>query len=158
MKKEKTFDNSNTTTNSTQLEILKTNFPQCFDKNGDFIPHKMQEIVSKDGINLSKESYSLNWLGKSYARLLANEQPLTLLQEDIEHNQKSENQNSENLLIKGDNLEVLKHLRHAYSEQIKMIYIDPPYNTGNDGFVYADNRKFSPEQLQRLAGIDDVMI
>ncbi|BAS67567.1 site-specific DNA-methyltransferase [Bathymodiolus septemdierum thioautotrophic gill symbiont] len=155
MKKEKTFDNSNTTTNSTQLEILKTNFPQCFDKNGSFIPHKMQDIVAKDGINLSKESYSLNWLGKSYARLLANEQPLTLLKEDKNHNQKPENINSENLLIKGDNLEVLKHLRHAYSEQVKMIYIDPPYNTGNDGFVYQDDRKFTPEQLQRLAGIDE---
>lgn len=155
MKKEKTFDNTSTTANSKQLEILKTNFPQCFDKNGDFIPHRMQEVVAKDGINLSKESYGLNWLGKSYARLLANEQPLTLLKEDIQHNQKTENQNSENLLIKGDNLEVLKHLRHAYSEQVKMIYIDPPYNTGSDGFVYNDARKFTPEQLQKLAGIDE---
>jgi adenine-specific DNA-methyltransferase len=40
------------------------------------------------------------------------------------------------LLIKGDNLEVLKHLANAYYEQVKMIYIDPPYNTGSDGFVY----------------------
>lgn len=155
MKKEKTFDNSSTTSNSKQLQILKTNFPQCFDKNGDFIPHKMQEVVAKDGINLSKESYSLNWLGKSYARLLANEQPLTLLKEDTEHNQKEANQNSENLLIKGDNLEVLKHLRYAYSQSIKMIYIDPPYNTGGDGFVYQDDRKFTNEQLQSLAGIDE---
>ncbi len=155
MKKEKTFDNTSTTANSKQLEILKTNFPQCFDKNGDFIPHRMQEVVAKDGINFSKESYSLNWLGKSYARLLANEQPLTLLKEDTAHNQKPENINSKNLLIKGDNLEVLKHLRHAYSEQVKMIYIDPPYNTGSDGFVYNDDRKFTLEQLQRLAGIDE---
>ncbi|AYQ57121.1 adenine-specific DNA-methyltransferase [Bathymodiolus thermophilus thioautotrophic gill symbiont] len=155
MKKEKTSDNSNTTINSRQLAILTANFPQCFDKNGDFIPHKMQEVVSKEGVNLSKESYSLNWLGKSYARLLANETPLTLLKEDAEHNQKPENENSENLLIKGDNLEVLKHLRHAYSESVKMIYIDPPYNTGNDGFVYADNRKFTTEQLSQLAGIDE---
>ena len=155
MKKEKTFDNANTTTNSKQLEVLKTNFPQCFDKKGDFIPRKMQEVVAKDGVNLSKESYSLNWLGKSYARLLANEQPLTLFKEDTEHNQKQINKNSENLLIKGDNLEVLKHLRRAYSQSIKMIYIDPPYNTGGDDFVYQDDRKFTPEQLQRLAGIDE---
>ncbi|CAB5499896.1 site-specific DNA-methyltransferase [Bathymodiolus thermophilus thioautotrophic gill symbiont] len=155
MKKEKTSDNSNTTINSRQLAILTANFPQCFDKNGDFIPHKMQEVVSKEGVNLSKESYSLNWLGKSYARLLANETPLTLLKEDAEHNQKPENENSENLLIKGDNLEVLKHLRHAYSESVKMIYIDPPYNTGNDDFVYADNRTFTTEQLSQLAGINE---
>jgi len=146
--------NSNITANSKQLEVLKKNFPQCFDKNGNFIIHKMQEIVGEHGLDLSKESYSLNWLGKSYARLLANENPLTLLKEDKQHNKKPENINSENLLIKGDNLEVLKHLSSAYGEQIKMIYIDPPYNTGSDGFVYNDHRKFSVPQLCQLAGID----
>ena len=58
------------------------------------------------------------------------------------------------MLIKGDNLEVLKHLVNAYSEKVKMIYIDPPYNTGSDGFVYNDDRKFTKEQLAELAGID----
>ncbi len=48
---------------------------------------------------------------------------MTFLKEDVEHNTKIENKNSENLLIKGDNLEVLKHLKNAYAEQIKMIYI-----------------------------------
>lgn len=118
------------------------------------MPHKMSEVVGQSALELSKESYSLNWLGKSYAKLLANETPLTLLREDKEHNQKEANQNSENLLIKGDNLEVLKHLKNAYSESIKMIYIDPPYNTGGDGFVYNDDRKFTSEQLMRLAGIE----
>ena len=155
MQQEKTFDNSKVSSNSTQLQILKKNFPQCFDRGGNFIARKMQEIVAKDDISLSKESYSLNWLGKSYARLLANETPLSLLREGTEHNQKPQNQNSENILIKGDNLEVLKHLRHAYSESVKMIYIDPPYNTGSDDFVYADKRKYTIEQLQRLAGIDE---
>src|SRR5699024_38568 len=77
-----------------------------------------------------------------------------LLKEDKEHNQKPENKEAENLLLKGDNLEVLKHLTSAYYEKIKMIYIDPPYNTGGDGFVYQDDRKFSVEELQDLAGID----
>ncbi|HBW8592796.1 TPA: site-specific DNA-methyltransferase, partial [Klebsiella pneumoniae] len=105
-------------------------------------------------VELSKESYSLNWLGKSYARLLANLPPKTLLTEDKDHNQREENKNSQNLLIKGDNLEVLKHMVNAYSEKVKMIYIDPPYNTGSDGFVYNDDRKFTPEQLSELAGIE----
>jgi len=148
------YDNSNITANSKQLAILKQNFPNCFDKNGNFISHKIEEIVGNAGLKLSKESYSLNWLGKSYARLLANENPRTLLKEDKVHNAKEPNQSSENLLIKGDNLEVLKHLSHAYSESIKMIYIDPPYNTGGDGFVYNDDRKFSKEELSRLAGIE----
>ena len=110
----------------------------------------------RGGGGLSSESYSLNWLGKSYARLLANQNVNTLLQADTTHNTAPQNANSQNLLIKGDNLEVLKHLANAYREQVKMIYIDPPYNTGGDGFVYADDRKFTPQQLSSLAGIDEV--
>ncbi|WP_294910360.1 site-specific DNA-methyltransferase [uncultured Gilliamella sp.] len=142
------------TANSKQLAVLKANFPQCFDKNGAFIQEKLLEIVKSSDVELSKESYSLNWLGKSYARLLANLPPKTLLIEDKEHNQRDENRNSQNLLIKGDNLEVLKHMVNAYSEKVKMIYIDPPYNTGKDGFAYNDDRKFTPEQLSELAGIE----
>lgn len=151
---EKILDNSETMINSTQVDILKKYFPQCFDKNGHFISEKLNELISDSGTAFSKESYGLDWLGKSYARLLANERPLTLLAEDKDHNAKPENKDSKNLLIKGDNLEVLKHLKGAYSEAIKMIYIDPPYNTGSDGFVYQDDRKFTPEQLAELAGVD----
>lgn len=138
-----------------QLALLKKHFANCFDKHGNFIPAKLQEIVQASGVALSKEGYSLNWLGKSYARLLANENIRTLLKADTAHNAQPANATSQNLLIKGDNLEVLKHLMGAYSEQVKMIYIDPPYNTGSDGFVYQDNRKFTVDQLSSLAGIDE---
>ena len=111
--------------------------------------------MQDSGVALSKEGYSLNWLGKSYARLLANENIRTRLIADSAHNQNPANASSQNLLIKGDNLEVLKHLMGAYSEQVEMIYIDPPYNTGSDGFVYQDDRKFSVERLSSLAGIDE---
>lgn len=137
------------------LEILKQNFPSCFDKSGEFDFEKFKTQLSKNEINFSKESYGMDWLGKSYARLLATDETTTLLKEDEIFNQKEENKNSENLLIKGDNLEVLKHLSNAYYEKVKMIYIDPPYNTGSDGFVYADDRKFTIEELQELAGINE---
>lgn len=153
MQKETIFSEVETA-NSKQIAFLKANFPQCFDKNGAFIQEKLLEIIKSSDVELSKESYSLNWLGKSYARLLANLPPKTLLSEDKDHNQREDNKNSQNLLIKGDNLEVLKHMVNAYSEKVKMIYIDPPYNTGSDGFVYNDDRKFTPEQLSELAGID----
>ncbi|WP_233986513.1 site-specific DNA-methyltransferase [Pectobacterium versatile] len=153
MQKETIFSEVETA-NSKQLSVLKANFPQCFDKNGAFIQEKLLEIVKSSDVELSKESYSLNWLGKSYARLLANLPPKTLLTEDKDHNQREENKHSQNLLIKGDNLEVLKHMVNAYAEKVKMIYIDPPYNTGKDGFAYNDDRKFTPEQLSELAGID----
>jgi len=138
------------------MEILRSHFPHCFDKNGKFDFAKFQQELEAQNVELTfeKESYGLDWLGKSYARLLASDPATTLLKADEIHNQKQENINSQNLLIKGDNLEVLKHLANAYYEKVKMIYIDPPYNTGNDGFIYQDDRKYTVEQLQELLGID----
>jgi len=136
------------------LEALRINFPHCFDKDGNFQFEKFKANLTEKEINFSTESYGLDWLGKSYARLLASDPATTLLKADETHNSKPENANSENLLIKGDNLEVLKHLSNAYYQQVKMIYIDPPYNTGSDGFVYEDDRKFTVTELQQLIGID----
>jgi len=136
------------------LETLRINFPHCFDKEGNFQLEKFKNNLSEKEINFSTESYGLDWLGKSYARLLASDPATTLLKADETHNSKPENANSENLLIKGDNLEVLKHLTGAYYEQVKMIYIDPPYNTGSDGFTYQDDRKFTVKELQQLIGVD----
>lgn len=137
------------------LEKLKQAFPHCFDKNGAFDFAKFKAELDSSDINIAKEGYSLDWLGKSYARILASDAATTLLKEDEAHNTKPENANSQNLLIKGDNLEVLKHLSNAYYEKVKMIYIDPPYNTGSDGFVYNDDRKFTAKQLQDLAGVSE---
>lgn len=136
------------------LETLKIHFPHCFDKDGNFQLEKFKNNLTEKEINFSTESYGLDWLGKSYARLLASDPATTLLKADETHNAKPENVNSENLLIKGDNLEVLKHLANAYYEQVKMIYIDPPYNTGSDGFTYQDDRKFTVKELQNLIGVD----
>ncbi len=137
------------------LEKLKQAFPHCFDKNGAFDFAKFKAELDSNDINIAKEGYSLDWLGKSYARVLASDAATTLLKEDEAHNAKPENAHSQNLLIKGDNLEVLKHLSNAYYEKVKMIYIDPPYNTGSDGFVYNDDRKFTAKQLQELAGVSE---
>ncbi|MCX6319709.1 MAG: site-specific DNA-methyltransferase [Bacteroidetes bacterium] len=136
------------------LEALRLNFPHCFDKDGNFQLEKFKANLTEKEINFSTENYGIDWLGKSYARLLASDPATTLLKADETHNSKPENANSENLLIKGDNLEVLKHLANAYYEQVKMIYIDPPYNTGSDGFVYNDDRKFTAKELQNLIGVD----
>ncbi len=132
---------------------LQALVPEAF-KDGQLDVEVLKRSLGSE-TELRDESYALNWLAKSYARLLANENSLTWLKEDSEHNAKPENANSQNLLIKGDNLEVLKHLLGAYEEEIKLIYIDPPYNTGSDGFVYADDRKFTVEQLRRMAGVDE---
>lgn len=144
---------SNLTAANKNLAVLKEHFGHCFDKQGNFLMEKFREELEAGELNFSKESYGLDWLGRSYARLLASDAATTLLKEDVAFNQKPENVNSQNLLLKGDNLEILKHLSHAYFEKVKMIYIDPPYNTGSDGFVYQDDRKFTVKELQHLAGV-----
>ncbi|OAV05779.1 site-specific DNA-methyltransferase [Moraxella catarrhalis] len=136
---------------NSSIALLKQHFPQCFDKDGLFLPDKLAEQLQTANVPVSREYYTMNWLGKSYARYLHDCPPITLLGEDSAHNTQSQNQHSQNLLIKGDNLEVLKHLKNAYANQVKMIYIDPPYNTGSDGFVYQDDRKFTPDELAKLA-------
>lgn len=146
---------NNIYTPSNDLEILKKHFAHCFNKNGSFDFEKLKKELATSEIDFSKESYGMDWLGKSYARLLASDPAGTLLKEDKKWNEKQKNKNSQNLLLKGDNLEVLKHLSNAYHKQVKMIYIDPPYNTGSDGFVYEDDRKFTTEEFQKLSGVDE---
>jgi len=105
-----------------KIKELKKLFPEYFDRNGNFLIEKStQDIQSQTDI--SKETYSLEWLGKSYARVLATEPVRTLIKENKKWNNQEANENSENILIKGDNLEVLKHLVNAYENEIKMIYI-----------------------------------
>ena len=79
----------------------------------------------------------------------------TVLVPDTEHNRKPENANSQNIYISGDNLDALKHLVKSYAGKVKCIYIDPPYNTGTDGFVYNDKFNFTVEDLQDKLGISE---
>lgn len=72
----------------------------------------------------------------------------TVVIPDEEHNEKPENVNSQNIYISGDNLDGLKHLLKSYAHSIKCIYIDPPYNTGSDGFVYNDSFNFTADELE----------
>jgi adenine-specific DNA-methyltransferase len=89
-----------------EKDILKKHFSNFFNKNGEFDFKKFEKYLSENEVNFSSESYGLEWLGKSYARLIATDPATTLLKADENHNNKTENANSENLLIKGDNLEV----------------------------------------------------
>ncbi|MCL1966383.1 MAG: site-specific DNA-methyltransferase, partial [Fibromonadales bacterium] len=107
-----------------------------------------------NNINEAKSGYSLNFVGKDYAKLKYGLATETVLKPDTEHNGKPENKDSENVFITGDNLDVLKHLQNAYQGEIKMIYIDPPYNTGKE-FVYNDKFKFNDEQLRNALNYTD---
>lgn len=140
---------------SREIEILKENFPHFFDKDGNFLFDKFKEMIEQKDIALNKEGYELKFLGKSYARYLSSMKTETFVSPHNTHNEKEENKNSENLYLIGDNLDALKHLLGSYAGKIKCIYIDPPYNTGSDGFVYPDNFQFNATQLADVIGIEE---
>jgi len=140
--------------NERVMDILHRDFPQCFTHDGKFDLDAFKELVG-ESVPMAHEGYSLQFLGKSYASLVAATDTTTVVVPDEEHNSKPENVNSQNIYISGDNLDALKHLRNSYSEAIKCIYIDPPYNTGSDGFVYNDSFNYTSEQLQTKLGISE---
>lgn len=101
------------------------------------------------------DGFQLRFVGKSYAKFVTGLPSETVLVPDNDWNNQENNKDSQNLFITGDNLDALKHLVNAYSGAIKMIYIDPPYNTGSDGFVYKDNFNFSNNDLKQKLGFSD---
>ncbi|HBK67594.1 MAG TPA: restriction endonuclease subunit M [Firmicutes bacterium] len=154
MIKDITNANDDLTPNSREMAVLKENFPSCFKSDGTFDIERFKEFLS-DKISVAGEGYELKFLGKNYARLLASVDTTTVVVPDEEHNSKPENVNSENIYISGDNLDGLKHLLKSYSGKVKCIYIDPPYNTGTDGFVYNDNFNFTVEELSEKLSISE---
>jgi adenine-specific DNA-methyltransferase len=121
------------------FERLAALFPNCVtesvdDKAIDF--DLLKQELSHAVIEGNRERYRLEWPGKREAIVTANLPTTNTLRPVREDSVDFDN--TENLYIEGDNLEALKILYESYSGKIKMIYIDPPYNTGND-FVYRDN-------------------
>ena len=137
---------------SREMEGLREYFPQCFNNEGRFDIEKFREAIQPQ-VDVTREGRSYDFLGKSYARMLSSLDTTTVIRPDTEHNSKPENQNSENIYISGDNLDALHHLTKSYAGQVKCIYIDPPYNTGTDGFVYNDKFKFTAEELEKKLSI-----
>ena len=117
-------------------EKLKAVFPQCFNE-GKLDTTKLLALVGEYEDN-DFEKYKFEWKGKADCLRIAGKQSTGTLRpcpiESVDF------ENTNNLYIEGDNLEVLKLLQTAYYRRVKMIYIDPPYNTGND-FVYEDDFK-----------------
>ncbi|HOD01030.1 MAG TPA: site-specific DNA-methyltransferase, partial [Myxococcota bacterium] len=126
---------------SENLEQLRTLFPEAFTE-GKLDLQVLRQLVgdlvvdeATDG-KMPDEKYGLNWKGKRRARQLALTPSLGTLRPCPEESVDWDT--TKNLMIEGDNLEVLKLLQKSYSGKVKLIYIDPPYNTGKD-FVYPDN-------------------
>lgn len=146
--------NENVAINDKEIAVLREHFPACFKNDGSFDIERFKETL-KDKVDVVHEGYELKFLGKSYAKLLASLDTTTVITPNEEHNNQPENANSENIYISGDNLDGLKHLLKSYAKSVKCIYIDPPYNTGSDGFVYKDNFNFTAEELQDKLSVDE---
>ncbi|MBE6830336.1 MAG: site-specific DNA-methyltransferase [Ruminococcaceae bacterium] len=154
MVKETLHQNETVQPNDREIAALREYFPACFKDDGSFDIERLREFLS-DKLTVTHEGYELKFLGKNYARLLASLDTTTVIVPDEEHNAKPENSKSENIYISGDNLDGLKHLLKSYSRRVKCIYIDPPYNTGSDGFVYNDSFNFSVEELSEKLSINE---
>ncbi|MCM1325020.1 MAG: site-specific DNA-methyltransferase [Bacteroidales bacterium] len=146
--------NKAVTPNQKELHVLHENFPSCFHADGSFDMIRFSELL-KDKVDISQEGYELKFLGKNYAKMIASLDTETIIVPDDVHNSLPENKNSENVYISGDNLDGLKHMLKSYAGEVKCIYIDPPYNTGTDGFVYNDKFSFTVDDLVAKLSIDE---
>ena len=111
----------------------------------------LKQMLSPDMVD-GDEAYEFTWVGKKAAIVEANKPIRTTLRPCVEESKDWDT--TENLYIEGDNLEVLKLLQESYLGKVKMIYIDPPYNTGND-FIYADDFMRSQEEENEQMGMYD---
>ncbi|HHG1370529.1 TPA: site-specific DNA-methyltransferase [Klebsiella pneumoniae] len=135
--------------NITEDNISKLNslFPEAFNENG--IDFDVLKQLLGENVDEKEERYGLNWHGKRQARQLA----LTPSRGTLRpcKDESVDWDNTKNLMIEGDNLEVLKLLQKSYAGKVKLIYIDPPYNTGKD-FVYSDNFQDNMKNYLEITG------
>ena len=142
------------------VERIAALFPHCITErlNKDGKPElaidfdKLRAELSNEVLEDGEERYQFTWPDKRAAARLANEPTTLTLRPCREESVNFDN--TENLYIEGDNLDVLKVLRETYLGRVKMIYIDPPYNTGND-FVYNDDFAQGKEEFEQSSGLFD---
>ena len=127
------------------LTLLRQTTPEVISDNQIDI-EKLKELIGQDRI-APAEHYELSWAGKAAAR--------REIQKTTSHTllpAASNPPNAPHMLIEGENLEVLRALQKSYHGKVKMIYIDPPYNTGNDSFVYPDDYSETLDEYQKRTG------
>ena len=130
-------------------------FPECAGEQGEVDFDKLRQTLSSSVIEGNVERYEFTWPGKRAAKAAASAATNRTLRpcvaESVGRDGTPGGFDSENLYIEGDNLEVLKLLQTSYANQVKMIYIDPPYNTGHD-FVYRDRFSMTDKELATVGG------
>lgn len=148
------FETNNS--NIHRLEKLGELFPECVeetkDDNGNLVRTVNVELLTtllQGIVPKSEERFEFSWVGKREAIIESNRPIRKTLRPVVEDSLNWEK--TENIYIQGDNLEAMKLLQESYLNKIKVIYIDPPYNTGND-FVYRDHFEMSQEEYKSISG------
>ena len=143
------------------LDALYQIAPSCFTEARDPKTGELKRVVNfdalrqllgDDAVDDSRETYEFRWVGKDAAKAEAARPTDKTLRPVVEDSLDWDT--TKNLYIEGDNLEVLKLLQRSYMGKVKMIYIDPPYNTGND-FVYHDDFAMSSDEYDEVSGAVD---
>lgn len=138
------------------LALFLKNFPGVVstDEQGELVINTDKLKLALDPkVRFEENGYELNWVGKkeayhtAYAKQAKILKPLQADSKLLDPDAELLEDSTENILIKGDNLEVLKLLKNSYFEQVKMIYIDPPYNTKSENFIYRDNFTESEQSI-----------
>jgi adenine-specific DNA-methyltransferase len=146
-KTKKTTDEISLDAYAKRREQLKLLFPEVF-SSGELDLDMLNRVLGAER-KTQAESFGINWLGKNASRQEATDQTNCTLVPDSSRS--VGNHDAKNLLIIGENLDVLRVLQDTHAEQVKLIYIDPPYNTGSDGFVYPDQFAESKQAYQKRA-------
>ena len=140
------------------MDALYQICPQCFTESKDpktgevrrSVDFEKLRLLLGDNVAEGDERYDFTWVGKRAALQEAAKPIRKTLRPSPEESVDWEN--TKNLYIEGDNLEVLKLLQNSYMGKVKMIYIDPPYNTGSDSFVYPDNYSKEKDEYDFFSG------
>ncbi len=128
------------------LALIRQTVPEVMSDN-QIDEDKLKDLLGQERIADRQEHYELNWAGKAAARREIQKTSSHTLLPDA-----SNPSHAPHMLIEGENLEVLRVLQKSYYGKVKMIYIDPPYNTGNDSFVYPDDYSETLDEYQKRTG------
>ena len=135
------------------ISKLESLLPGIITEDGRIDVAALQRVVGNAYVADSNQKHELRFAGKGLADHLADSP--TSMEPRVERGQGKDFDTTSNVVIRGDNLDVLKVLRNNYYDSIKAIYIDPPYNTGNDGFVYDDDFRKNNEELINDLGLTE---
>ncbi|MBY7735000.1 site-specific DNA-methyltransferase [Francisella philomiragia] len=149
----KILDSSQVLQNDKDQNIakLKELLPNVINSDNQLNTQALQDVLDIANTTSNNQGYELTFAGKGIAKAKADEPTTKELEVELE--QSKDFDNTENVVIRGDNIDTLKILRANYTNKIKMIYIDPPYNTKNENFVYNDNFKKNEEELIKEFGL-----